>query len=59
MRVAVANPTFAGDALLRGALREHFPDAYFNTTGRILAGAELGDFLAGCSAASTRAPGCA
>ena len=51
MRVAVANPTFASDELLRGALRERFPDAYFNTSGRILAGAELSDFLAGCSAA--------
>lgn len=51
MRVAVANPTFASDELLRGALREHFPDAQLNTSGRILAGAELGDFLAGATAA--------
>jgi len=51
MRVAVANPTFASDELLRGALREHFPDACFNTSGRILAGAELSDFLGGATAA--------
>ena len=51
MRVAVANPTFANDATLRAALLAHFPGAYFNTTGRILAGSELVAFLAEGNAA--------
>jgi len=51
MTVAVANPTFASDATLRAALLARFPDAYFNPTSRILAGAELVDFLAQATSA--------
>ena len=49
-RVAVASNTFSSDAGLEAALVAHFPDAYFNRTGRILAGAELDDFLADAAA---------
>jgi D-3-phosphoglycerate dehydrogenase len=51
MKVAVASHTFSGAPALRQALAAHFPGAYFNPTGRILAGAELVDFLAGAPAA--------
>ena len=50
-RIAVASNTFSNDETLRTALSERFPDAYFNRTGRILAGAELVEFLANGSAA--------
>jgi D-3-phosphoglycerate dehydrogenase len=50
-RVAVASNTFSNDEALRAALAVHFPGAYVNPTGRILAGAELIDFLQGGTAA--------
>lgn len=43
--VAVASNTFSNVAALRDGLTAHFPDAYFNRTGRILAGDELVAFL--------------
>lgn len=49
--VAVASNTFSNDATLRAALSARFPAAYFNPTGRILAGTELIDFLQGGTAA--------
>jgi len=51
MRIAVASHTFSNDELLRSALLAHFPDAYFNPTGRMLVGAELVEFMQGCNAA--------
>lgn len=51
MKIAVANPTFASDATLRAALLARFPDVAFNATGRILAGDELRDLLAGAAGA--------
>ena len=51
MRIAVASNTFSNDDRLRDALLAHFPDAYFNPTGRVLAGAELVEFLANGTAA--------
>ncbi len=51
MKIAVASHTFSNDETLRNALLSHFPDAYFNPTGHMLAGAELAEFLAGGLAA--------
>jgi phosphoglycerate dehydrogenase-like enzyme len=50
-RVAVASHTFSNDEALRAALSACFPAAYFNPTGRILAGAELVEFLRSGTAA--------
>lgn len=44
--IAVASNTFSDDETLRDALLARFPNAYFNRTGRILAGEELVTFLA-------------
>jgi len=49
--IVVANPTFAGDPLLRERLSAHFPRVEFNATGRILAGTELVELLRGATAA--------
>lgn len=51
MKIAVASNTFSNDLALRKALIAHFPEASFNPTGRVLAGRELIDFLAGAPAA--------
>lgn len=50
-RIAVASNTFSNDETLRAALSAQFPQAYFNPTGRILAGAELVELLRGGTAA--------
>ena len=50
-RVAVASHTFSNTQMLRNALLEHFPNAYFNPTGEMLAGHELRAFLEGGNAA--------
>ena len=51
-RVVVASHTFSNDETLRKALSAHFPEASFNPTGRILAGAELAHRLLGSTAAA-------
>lgn len=50
-KVVVASNTFSNDEALRAALSARFPEAAFNPTGRILAGAELVDLLRGGTAA--------
>jgi phosphoglycerate dehydrogenase-like enzyme len=51
VRVAVASHTFSNSDALREAMSRSFPQAYFNRTGRILAGDELLEFMRGSPAA--------
>jgi D-3-phosphoglycerate dehydrogenase len=51
VKVACASNTFSADPALREALSARFPGAVFNLTGRVLAGQELLELLAGAPAA--------
>jgi phosphoglycerate dehydrogenase-like enzyme len=51
--VAVASRSFAKNPVLRAELTARYPDAKFNDTDRVLAGAELAGFLRGYTRAIT------
>jgi D-3-phosphoglycerate dehydrogenase len=53
MSVAVASRSFSKNPVLRRELTARYPPARFNDTNRVLAGAELIDFLRGYSKAIT------
>ena len=53
MPVAVASRSFSKNTILRAELAARYPDAKFNDTDRVLAGAELAEFLRGHAKAIT------